>query len=278
MNDRPDVRQLHYRLGKVNHQPVSVHSYTNKRFTINYRAPLDRLRPLVPPPMELEEIGTTGLGLISQCVCDFNIVQLGPVPIPPAHTNEMLCRISVRIPKNGRWYRAYYTLRSDTSSRMMGFLGGNFSHFRKAISQFTLRDDGDVYALTCRARDSLCDGRFEGDLHALSKEKPDTTIFADVKAATDFIYELDGSAGYSYSLNMLSFQKIDYPAWDIYFCHQYDYDFGLLNYLFKAYELDAELDCVLFMEKVPQVWNAAWMYRPDPKPAVRHASASVRQE
>lgn len=277
MDDRLDVRQLHHRLGKVNHQPVSVQSYTNKRFTINYRVPLAQLRPLVPPQIEVEEIGTTGLGLISQCVCDFRVLRLGPLPIPPTHTNEMLCRISVRIPKNGQWHRAYYTLRSDTSSRIMGFLGGNFSHFRKAISQFTLRDDGSVYALTCRARDSLCDGHFEGDLHALTKEKPATTLFADVKAATDFIYELDGSAGYSYSLNMLSFQKIDYPAWDIYFCNQYSYNFGLLNYLFKAYELDAELDCVLFMEKVPQVWNATWMYRAESAPTVERAPASISQ-
>lgn len=260
----PDVRRLHSRLGKVNSQPVSVRSYTNKRLTINYRAPLNRLRQLVPARLEVEEIGSTGMGMISQCVCDFRVTHFGPLPIPPTHTNEMLCRISVRIPKDGEWHRAYYTLRSDTSSLLLGVLGGNFSHFRKAISRFTLRDDGDVYALTCQARDPLCNGRFEADLHTLSKEPPATSVFADARQATDFVFQLAGSAGYSYALDMLSFQKIDYPEWDIYFCHRYDYDFALLNHLFAAYDLRAEFDCVLFMEKVPQTWNAAWLYRPGP--------------
>lgn len=56
---------------------------------------------------------------------------------------------------------------------------------------------------------------------------------------------------------------IRYPAWDLQFCHQADYDFSLLNYLFAAYDLQPEFDCVLFMEQVPQVWGSSWLYRPD---------------
>jgi hypothetical protein len=29
-----DIRPLHERMGRVNHQPIRVHSFTNKRFTI----------------------------------------------------------------------------------------------------------------------------------------------------------------------------------------------------------------------------------------------------
>jgi hypothetical protein len=35
---------------------------------------------------------------------------------------------------------------------------------------------------------------------------------------------LDGRCGYIYERNMLSFQRIDYPPWDMYFCHEYHYD------------------------------------------------------
>ena len=35
------LAELQQRMGRVNHQPVSVHSFTNKRFTVNYRAPLE---------------------------------------------------------------------------------------------------------------------------------------------------------------------------------------------------------------------------------------------
>jgi hypothetical protein len=261
--NRPDVRALHERLGKVASQPIDVASYTNKRLTINYRAPLEKLRQIVPSALEVEEIRDTGMGMISQCVCDFHVTRFGPLPIPWTHTNEMLCRVSVKVRKHGETYRAYYTLRSDSSSKLLGFLGGNFSHFRKAISNFTLRDDGEVYELKCQAKDELCNGFFQGDMKSLSKDKSATTTFKDIEEATDFVFELDGSCGYHYGANKLSFQKIEFPKWDLYFCHNYQADFALLKYLFATYDLQPEFDCVLFMEKVPQVWGNSWLYTPD---------------
>ncbi len=258
-----EVRRLHERLGKVSSQPINVSSFTNKRLTINYRAPLERLRALVPPCLEVEEIQDTGMGMISQCVCDFHVTKFGLLPIIKTHTNEMLCRISVKGQKHGEPFRAYYTLRSDSSSRILGFLGGHFSHFRKATSEFTRRDDGNVYGLTCKARDAICNGRFQGSLKSLSKEKPATTCFADIDEATQFVFQLDGSCGYHWGKDKLSYQKIQYPPWDLRFCHEYEYDFSLLNYLFQEFDLQPELDCVLFMERVPQVWGASWLYTPD---------------
>ena len=152
------IEALHERLGKVWNQPISVGSFTNKRLTINYRAPVHKLQQIIPQPIVVEEIDDTGMGMISQCVCDFPVTHFGAVPIPHIHTNEMLCRVSVQIPKHGEMLRAYYTLRSDTSSRFLGILGGNFSHFRKAISDFDMRDDGEVYQLECNAQDSICSG------------------------------------------------------------------------------------------------------------------------
>src|SRR5690606_10721163 len=106
-------------------------------------------------------------------------------------------------------------LRSDSSSRFLGFLGGNFSHFRKAISNFEMRDDDKVYELKCDAKDDLCDGHFKADLQTLSKEKPESSIFADINEARDFVFELDGSCGYHYGMKKLSFQEIEYPEWDL---------------------------------------------------------------
>lgn len=269
-----EVRRLHERLGKVSSQPINVASYTNKRLTINYRAPLERLAALVPSCLEVEEIRDTGMGMISQCVCDFHVTKFGLLPIPKTHTNEMLCRISVKGQKHGEPFRAYYTLRSDSSSRVLGFLGGHFSHFRKATSDFTRQDDGSVYALNCTARDAICSGHFRGELDSLSKEPPTTTCFADIDEATKFVFQLDGSCGYQWDKDKLSFQKIQYPDWDLRFCHEYKYDFALLNYLFDEFDLQAEFDCVLFMEKVPQVWGASWLYTPDASPKAISAKAS----
>src|SRR5271165_1886967 len=128
-----NIRALHERMGRVYHQPVRVRSFTNKRFTVNFRVPLEQLRRIVPEAIDLDEIPGTGLGMFSMCACDFWVSRFGWVPIPPVRNNDMLLRISAKVRKGNNTYRAYYTLRSDSSSRFLGFFGKRFSHFRKQV-------------------------------------------------------------------------------------------------------------------------------------------------
>jgi hypothetical protein len=256
-----DIRTLHERMGRVYHQPVRVRSFTNKRFTVNFRVPLEQLRRIVPGPIELDEIPGTGLGMLSMCAFDFWVDRLGWLPIPPVRNNEMLCRVSARIGQGRNQYRAYYTLRSDSSSRFLGFFGRRFSHFRKQVSPFVRVDDGLCYGLECRAADPLCRGKFTAIMATVSKDKPATTIFGDVDQARRFVFDLDGSCGYSFERGMLSFQKIDYPPWDMYFCHESTYEFPLIEYLCEKFGLRTELDCVLFMQNTEQTWGVSWLYR-----------------
>src|SRR5438093_7185597 len=67
--------------------------------------------------------------------------------------------------------------------------------------------------------------------------------------------------GYSYERDMLSFQKIDYPPWDMYFCQQAEYRFPLIDYLCDTFDLHAEFDCTLFMQRTRQTWGTSWLYR-----------------
>jgi hypothetical protein len=256
-----DIRALHRRMGRVYHQPVRVHSFTNKRFTVNFRVPLDQLRRVVPEAVQLDEIRDTGLGVLSMCACDFWVSRFGWLPIPPVRNNDMLCRVSAKVRKGDKVYRAYYTLRSDSSSRFLGFFGKRFSHFRKQVSPFVRLDDGAYYSLECQAADPLCRGKFQAVLASVTKEKPESTIFAGIEEAKQFVFDLDGSCGYDYGRDMLSFQKIDYPPWDMYFCHNYSYQFPLIDYLCAAFDLRAELDCALFMQKTEQTWGTSWLYR-----------------
>lgn len=261
-----DLRALHEQMGRVNHQPVRVHSFTNKRFTVNFRVPLEQLQRIVPEAIQLDEIRDTGLGVLSMCACDFWVSRLGWVPIPPVRNNEMLCRVSAKVRKHGKLYRAYYTVRSDSSSRFLGFFGKRFSHFRKQVSPFVRVDDGNYYSLQCRAADPLCQGKLQAVMASITKEKPDTTIFADIEEAKQFVFDLDGSCGYHYGRGMLSFQKIAYPPWDMYFCHDYSYQFPLLEYVCETFGLQAELDCVLFMQNTKQTWGSSWLYRNEDPP------------
>jgi hypothetical protein len=256
-----DNRAFHERMGRVYHQPVRVHSFTNKRFTVNFRVPLEQLRHIVPATIQLDAIRDTGLGMLSMCACDFWVSWFGWLPIPPVRNNDMLCRVSAKVRKRDRVYRAYYTLRSDSSSRFLGFFGKRFSHFRKQVSSFVRVDDGTRYMLNCQAVDPLCGGKLEAAMASVTKEKPDTTVFADIEEAKQFVFDLDGSCGYHYGRDMLSFQKIDYPPWDMYFCHGFSYQFPLIDYLCETYDLRAELDCVLFMQNTKQTWGTSWLYR-----------------
>jgi hypothetical protein len=174
----------------------------------------------------------------------------------------MLCRISVTVPKNGRERRAYYTLRSDTSSRVLGLLGGYFSHFRKAASSFDRVDDGETYELRCRADDSLCDAELTASMDSIGDEPPESTVSDDVAEATAFVLELDGSCGYNFAREKLSYQDIEYPDWDVSFCHDFSLDSALVDHLAEAYELDLTFDCALYMADVDQTWKRAWLYEP----------------
>ena len=46
------------------------------------------------------------------------------------------------------------------------------------------------YEQNCKANDELCNGFFRGHIRSLSKEKPDTTYFADIDEATWFVFQL----------------------------------------------------------------------------------------
>src|SRR5262249_21147523 len=87
------LRSLHERMGRVNHQPIRVRSFTNKRFTVNFRVPLAQLRRIVPDAIELDEIRDTAYGMFGMCACDFWVNRLGFLPIPPMRNNDMLCRV-----------------------------------------------------------------------------------------------------------------------------------------------------------------------------------------
>ena len=258
--ENEELASLQQRMGRVNHQPVSVRSFTNKRFTVNFRAPIDHVRRLLPSSIEPDEIPGTGLGMFGMCACDFWVTRFGWVPVPKIQNNDMLLRVSARITKNGVNKRAFYTISSNSSSPLLGYLGTRYSHFRKRVSTFSRIDDGKIYHLKCTDDDPVAGGNLTAQMNSVCKERPESTIFTDIKAATDFIFNLDGSCGYNFERKMLSFQKIDYPEWDMYFCHDAKYEFPLLDHLIGEFNIDAELDCILFMQNTPQTWCSSWLY------------------
>lgn len=268
------TREFHERMGKVWNQPVDVTSFTNKRITVNFRAPVEALEKLLPNVVKVDEISSTEHGMISMCACDFWVTRIGLLPVPDLHANEMLCRVSAIVRKDGADYRAYYTLRSDSSSRLLGTLGRHFSHFRKNISPFQKIDDGNIYELRCQSGDSMAQGHLRADLSSISKDPPETTIFGSIDDAIAYVYEVDGSCGYSFSKHMLSFQRLTHPDWDISFCHDVTFEFSLLDYIFEEFGIAAEFDCALYMQNTGHQWTSSWLYRPEDSADHREVAAA----
>src|SRR5262245_9559127 len=94
------AREFQERLGRVGPQPAGVVSFTNRRFTANFAAPLEHVQRLLPADIEADPIpGSPTRGMLGMCACDFWVPRIGLVPIVPIRNNDMLLRVSARFRK-----------------------------------------------------------------------------------------------------------------------------------------------------------------------------------
>src|SRR5688572_22929080 len=249
-------------LGAVGPQPADVVSFTNRRFTACFSAPLEQVQRLLPREIEADPVpGRPELGMVGMCACDFWVPRIGLVPTWPIRNNDMLLRVSGRFRKGGRALRGFYTVHSQSSSWILGTLGRYFSHFRKRVGRFRRVDDERVYALENARTDELSTGGFVAHKDSIDKAPEPGSVFADAEAATAYVFRLDGSCGFDWGRRRLSFQPIEYPEWDISFCHRFDYRFPLLDTLAREFELELRFDSVLAMQDTRQTWCKSALYR-----------------
>jgi hypothetical protein len=193
------------------------------------------------------------------------------LPIYPIRNNDMLLRVSARFPKGGRKLRAFYTVHSESSSWVLGTLGRYFSHFRKRLTTFERVDDERVYSLRNHRTGDSSTCWLSAEKRSISKSPPSTSLFPDIETATDYAFRLDGSCGFDWSSRRISFQPIEYPEWDLSFCHHTDYQFPLLDTLAREFQLALSYDSVLCMENTHQTWCSSTLFKNEPAPAPWYA-------
>ncbi|MFN0242268.1 MAG: hypothetical protein ACKVWV_05190 [Planctomycetota bacterium] len=256
------ARAFQDRMGRVGPQPASVVSFTNRRFTVNFSAPIEHVQRLLPREIEADPIpDRPDLGLLGMCACDFWVTRIGVVPIVPIRNNDMLLRVSTRFRKGGHRLRGFYTIHSTSSSFVLGTLGRHFSHFRKQRGRFERVDDRSTYSLRNARTDELSTGWVVAHTDSIDKTPPRGSCFTSIEAATDYVFRLDGSCGFDWATRRISFQPIEYPEWDLSFCQRVDYGFPLLDTLAREFELDLSLDSTLCMQDTHQTWCASTLYR-----------------
>lgn len=266
------AREFQERLGRVGPQPANVTSFTNRRFTVNFTAPLEQVQRLLPPEIQADPMpGNPELGMVAMCACDFWVPRIGMLPIYPIRNNDMLLRVSARFPKGGRKLRAFYTVHSESSSWVLGTLGRYFSHFRKRLTTFERIDDERVYSLRNHRTGDFSTGWLSAEKASISKSPPATSLFPDIETATDYAFRLDGSCGFDWSSRRISFQPIEYPEWDLSFCHHTDFQFPLLDTLAREFQLALSFDSVLCMENTHQTWCSSTLFKNEPAPSPWYA-------
>lgn len=267
-----NIRKFLQRMGGVHRQPLSIGAETQYRFIVNFRAAADDLQQLLPSTLQVDRIDDSHEGLISVCVCDFLITHVGGMPIPLISGNEILCRIGVKFWSKGRHYRAFYPIRSDSSSPLVAYSANRFSHYRKQLSNIRLEDLHTHYQAKCVSVDGLGNGELQADMRSISTIVPASSIFSSRTDAADFILKLDGSCGWHFDRRQLVFQPIIYPEWKACFCHDSHFHFVFLEHVLDLYQIDAVFDSVLFLEDIRQVLKRSHYLDLDAPPVLKSRS------
>ena len=267
-----NIRKFLQRMGGVHRQPLSIGAETQYRFMVNFRANAEDLQQLLPSALRVDRIDNSDQGMISICVCDFLITHAGGVPIPSIRGNEILCRIGVKFWSEGECFRAFYPIRSDSSSPLVAYSASRFSHYRKQLSDIRLDDLHTYYRAKCISADGLGNGELQADMRSISTRVPGSSIFSSETDAADFILNLDGSCGWHFDRRQLVFQPISYPEWKACFCHDSQFHFVFLEHVLDLYQIDAVFDSVLFLEDIRQVLKRSKYLNVDTPPVQKNIS------
>ena len=224
--------------------------FVTDRFLVNYRAPADRLAPLVPAPFTLDTYG--GYGFLSAGVVA--VRDMGIAGLPRAfrfHNLQVLYRLGVRF----RGEPSFVTLRSDTSSRALACLGSCFSHYRVRAAHIQLSRARGRFTLEARSRDSLADARFDV-VPAQATSASATSVFRSAQAADRQIlgmaFTVDPGRG-----GRVLVQPIEHTPWQGRFVEPHEAHFGFLDWLAHTYSVPLEYDSTLVVQGIHQSWRAA---------------------
>jgi hypothetical protein len=225
--------------------PVSAHVV--ERYLITFRAPAERLAPLVPAPLAVDAY--QGYGFVSVCALD--LARMGLVGSPRWlrwDNRELLYRIGVR--HGGE--PSFLTLRSDVSARALAFLGARFSHYRPHLAEFSLsREDG--FRLACRTPDGQGDGLVDVVPDA---DRAPGSVFPDVAAASEFLLGMRSSVDRRPD-GRVQVQPIDHQPWGARLARVRRCRFAYLESLARDLDTPLVLDHVLGMRDLHQTWRAA---------------------
>lgn len=245
-HDSINIRRFVDRMGPVHRRLLTSRFNIRQLVVVNYRAAINELRQLVPNCVGIDEIGSSGMGIINLIACEMNFTHLGLLPLPDFPVVEISYGINVQLPRQSKWRRARYVLRTDTASTADALLGRHFSHRRVVHSDISCFGQHNHYRWCCNAADPLGDCHVSLSTDALSYSRPFGSLLESTQSATDFVLGVDGSCGFDYRNQRLLFEPWNRPKWDTQFGQDLDVRSALFDYLFDLFQIDAELESTLY--------------------------------
>jgi len=238
-------------------QWLAVDGFVTDRFLVSYRAPRARLAALVPAPFTLDDYG--GYGFLSVCVLEVRAMGIRALPHALRFTNlEVLYRLGVRF----RGQPTFVTLRSDTSSRALAWLGGCFSHYRLRRARIQLSRADGRFTLAAHTPDASGDAWLDVD-RGPERAHTSTSVFASAEAADRQLLGMAFSVDPGRGADVLC-QPIEHSPWHARFVEPKSARFSFLERLSRDYAVPLTYDNTLLMQNIRQTWLAAEWVRVTP--------------
>lgn len=175
---------------------LAVQAHLKSALVLTYAMKGDSLDRLLPPGLELDRFddwGFLAVGLVEAR-------ELRPQFLPKRFGMDFSLagyRIFARYRTvQGRTLRGLRILRSDTDRRRMQVLGSLFTHYRFALSRWTVQRSREMYAVEVKSSDGLADLQVEAALVGEDRLLPEQSPFADLRQARRFAGPLPFTFGY----------------------------------------------------------------------------------
>lgn len=234
---------------KTGSQFFSIHGRIKYRFLINYRISPALLSQFDLGPLKFDF--HRGEAFLSVCVLRLQL-RPGFSPLAFPWSTEILYRLAVKKPDEER---AFLSLLSLNSNRVIAALGSRFAPFRFRHEPMDLQEDGQlVQSGISRGASSFVEIRsrghhLQGSLAALPGA-PAGSMFDSPGEAQRFFLELEG--GVSRRGLDLYEQRIDRSGWGAEFC-ECQFESALIDSWTRRGDL--EYDSSLVMSELEQTWH-----------------------
>lgn len=189
----------------------TIEGVIDRRVLVNYRVDAERLRGLLPTPLQPHVVDGYGIGGI----CLIRLKELRPKGVPArlgVRSENAAHRIAVEWVEDGRRRTGVFIPRRDSTSRLNALLGGRVFPGVHHHADFKVSETDDSVDISMRSHDGDVSVAVQG---YVADGLPATSVFGSVAEVSAFFEQ--GSLGYSPARKegTLEALELDVTSWKV---------------------------------------------------------------